>query len=61
MSLIPSVDAYVSLVKGLCKIGEIDSASVLVRECLANVTSGPREFMYFLRIVHTCRLDDANK
>ncbi|KAL8210683.1 hypothetical protein R6Q57_005120 [Mikania cordata] len=61
MSLIPSVDAYVSLVKGLCKVGEIDSASVLVRECLANVTSGPREFMYFLRIVHTCRLDDANK
>ncbi|KAK9062983.1 hypothetical protein SSX86_016853 [Deinandra increscens subsp. villosa] len=51
MSLIPSIDAYVSLVKGLCKIGEIDPAFMLVRECLANVTSGPREFMYFLRIV----------
>ncbi|KAI3809027.1 hypothetical protein L1987_24993 [Smallanthus sonchifolius] len=61
MSLVPSVDAYVSLVKGLCKIGEIDSAFMLVRECLANVTSGPREFKYFLRIVHTCRSNDANK
>ncbi|KAI3705151.1 hypothetical protein L1987_75384 [Smallanthus sonchifolius] len=61
MSLVPSVDAYVSLVKGLCKVGEIDSAFVLVRECLANVTSGPREFKYFLRIVHTCRSNDANK
>ncbi|KAJ0909240.1 putative tetratricopeptide-like helical domain superfamily [Helianthus annuus] len=61
MSLVMSVDAYVFLVKGLCKIGEIDSASVLVRECLANVTSGPREFKYFLRIIHTCRSNDADK
>ncbi|KAM0069023.1 putative tetratricopeptide-like helical domain superfamily [Helianthus debilis subsp. tardiflorus] len=61
MSSIMSVDAYVSLVKGLCKIGEIDSAFMLVRECLANVTSGPREFKYFLRIIHTCRSNDADK
>ncbi|PWA38618.1 Pentatricopeptide repeat-containing protein [Artemisia annua] len=61
MSLIPSVDAYVSLVKGLCRIGEIDSAFILVRECLANVTSGPREFKYTLRIIHMCRSNDANK
>ncbi|KAK1421274.1 hypothetical protein QVD17_23473 [Tagetes erecta] len=61
MSLVPSVDAYMSLVKGLCKIGEIDPAFMLVRECLANVTSGPRKFKYFLRVVHTCRSNDANK
>ncbi|XP_071737296.1 pentatricopeptide repeat-containing protein At4g20740 [Rutidosis leptorrhynchoides] len=61
MSLIPSVDSYVSLVKGLCKVGELDSVFMLVRECLANVTSGPREFKYFLRIVHICKTNDANK
>nr|XP_043609746.1 pentatricopeptide repeat-containing protein At4g20740 [Erigeron canadensis]XP_043609747.1 pentatricopeptide repeat-containing protein At4g20740 [Erigeron canadensis] len=61
MSFFPSVDAYLSLVRGLCKIGEIDSAFMLVRECLGNVTSGPREFKYFLRIVHMCRSIDADK
>lgn len=61
MSTIPSVDAYLSLVKGLCKIGELDSAFMLVRECLANVTSGPREFKYFLGIIHMCKSNDANK
>lgn len=61
MSSIPSVDAYVSLVKGLCKIGEIDDAFMVVRDCLANVTSGPREFKYTLRIIHICRTNDANK
>ncbi|KVI00772.1 pentatricopeptide repeat-containing protein At4g20740 [Cynara cardunculus var. scolymus] len=61
MSSIPSIDAYVSLVKGLCKIGEIDDAFMVVRDCLANVTSGPREFKYTLRIIHICRSNDANK
>nr|GEW64532.1 hypothetical protein [Tanacetum cinerariifolium] len=61
ISLIPSLDAYVSLVRGLCRFGEIDSAFILVRECLANITSGPREFKYTLRIIHMCRSNDANK
>ena len=37
MSLVPSVVAYYALAKGLCKIGEIDAAMMLVHDCLANV------------------------
>lgn len=61
MSLVPSVDAYSSLVKGLCKIGEIDAAMMLVRDCLANVTGSPMEFKYILAIIHVCKLNDAEK
>ncbi|OMO62093.1 hypothetical protein CCACVL1_23032 [Corchorus capsularis] len=55
MSCVPSVDAYCSLANGLCKIGEIDAAMMLVRECLGNVTSGPMTFKYALTIVHACK------
>ncbi|KAL1166290.1 hypothetical protein V6Z11_A06G187100 [Gossypium hirsutum] len=34
MSRVPSIDAYYSLTNGLCKIGEIDAAMELVRDCL---------------------------
>ncbi|XVF76587.1 hypothetical protein PTKIN_Ptkin13bG0277700 [Pterospermum kingtungense] len=34
MSCIPSIDACYSLAKGLCKIGEIDAAMMLDRDCL---------------------------
>ncbi|XVF24230.1 hypothetical protein REPUB_Repub13aG0109800 [Reevesia pubescens] len=55
MSCVPSVDAYYSLAKGLCKIGEIDAAMMLVRDCLGNVTSGPLAFKYTLTILHACK------
>ncbi|KAK9682481.1 hypothetical protein RND81_10G076900 [Saponaria officinalis] len=58
---IPSIDAYRSLVKGLCKMGEIDAAVSLVQDCLANVTSGPTEFKYTLTVIHTCKSNDAEK
>lgn len=61
MSAIPSVVAYISLSKGLCKIGEIDAAMMLVRDCLANVDSGPMEFKYTLTILHSCKSNDAGK
>ncbi|KAM7509050.1 hypothetical protein LguiA_019503 [Lonicera macranthoides] len=61
MSLVPSIDAYSSLVKGLCKIGEIDAAMMLIRDCLATVTGGPMEFKYILAIIHVCKLNDAEK
>ncbi|XP_043718837.1 pentatricopeptide repeat-containing protein At4g20740-like [Telopea speciosissima] len=61
LSCIPTVIAYVSLVKGLCKIGEIDAAIVLVRDCLANVMSGPMEFKYTLTILHVCKSGNADK
>lgn len=61
MSSFPSVAAYCSLVKGLCKIGEIDSAMALICDCLANVASGPLEFKYTLSIIHVCKLNDALK
>ncbi|GMH17061.1 hypothetical protein Nepgr_018902 [Nepenthes gracilis] len=61
ISCFPSVAAYHSLVKGLCKIGEIDAAILLVRDCLANVNNGPIEFKYTLTIVHICKLNDAVK
>lgn len=54
-SWIPSVEAYCSLVKGLCKIVEIDPAMTLVKDCLGNVTSGPMEFKYALTILNACR------
>ncbi|KAA8519147.1 hypothetical protein F0562_013379 [Nyssa sinensis] len=61
MSLVPSVAAYYSLVKGLCKIGQIDAAIMLIRDCLANVASGPMEFKYTLTILHVCKSNDAQK
>ncbi|KAJ0039135.1 hypothetical protein Pint_23853 [Pistacia integerrima] len=61
MSHVPSVGAYSYLAKGLCKIGEIDAAMMLVRDCLGNVTSGPMEFKYALTIIHMCRSGDAEK
>ncbi|KAJ9187314.1 hypothetical protein P3X46_002783 [Hevea brasiliensis] len=61
MSGVPSVAAYCSLAKGLCNIGEIDEAMILVRDCLGNVTSGPMEFKYTLTILHVCKLGEAEK
>ncbi|XP_020533891.1 pentatricopeptide repeat-containing protein At4g20740 [Jatropha curcas] len=61
MSCVPSIPAYCSLAKGLCDIGEIDEAMMLVRDCLGNVTSGPMEFKYTLTILHVCRSGDADK
>ncbi|XP_048235737.1 pentatricopeptide repeat-containing protein At4g20740 [Ricinus communis] len=61
MSSVPSVAAYCSLTKGLCDIGEIDEAMMLVRDCLGNVTSGPMEFKYTLTVLHVCRSGDAEK
>ncbi|KAK2997949.1 hypothetical protein RJ639_025664 [Escallonia herrerae] len=61
MSLVPSLDAYLSLVKGLCKAGEIDAAMTLICDCLANVTNGPMEFKYALAIIHVCKSNDSVK
>ncbi|XP_058213937.1 pentatricopeptide repeat-containing protein At4g20740 [Rhododendron vialii] len=61
MSSVPSVSAYYSLVKGLCKIGGIDPAIMLIRDSLANVTSGPMEFKYTLTIIHVCKSNDAER
>lgn len=61
MSEVPSVAAYNYLTKGLCKIGEIDAAMMLVRDCLGNVASGPMEFKYALTILHVCRSGEAEK
>ncbi|CAK9147499.1 unnamed protein product [Ilex paraguariensis] len=61
ISSVPSVAAYCSLVKGLCKIGEIDAAMMLIRDCLANVVSGPMGFKYTLTILHVCKSNDAEK
>ncbi|KAK8501000.1 hypothetical protein V6N13_062767 [Hibiscus sabdariffa] len=55
MSCVPSIEAYHSLAKGLCKIGEIDAAMMLVRDCLGSVTNGPMEFKYTLTVLHACR------
>lgn len=60
-SIVPSVAAYCSLAKGLCKIGEIDAAMTLVHDCLGSVTSGPMEFKYTLTIIHTCRSGNSEK
>ena len=59
MSCVPSVSAYCSLAGGLCKIGEIDAAMMLVRDCLANVKSGPMEFKYALAVLHACKSGNA--
>ncbi|CAK8532524.1 unnamed protein product [Lathyrus sativus] len=61
MSCIPSVADYCCLAKGLCEIGEIDEAMMLVRDCLGNVASGPMEFKYCLTILHICKSNDAEK
>ncbi|CAI8596348.1 unnamed protein product [Vicia faba] len=61
MSCIPSVAAYCCLAKGLCEIGEIDEAMLLVRDCLGNVDSGRMEFKYCLAIIHICKSNDAEK
>ncbi|TMW89538.1 hypothetical protein EJD97_017055 [Solanum chilense] len=61
MSLIPSIAAYRSLVIGLCKIGQIDPAMLLILDCLRNVASGPMEFKYILTIIHVCKMNDAEK
>ena len=61
MSLVPFVAAYCALAKGLCKIGDIDATMKLVRNCLANVTSGPMEFKYTLSIVHACKSGGTEK
>lgn len=45
---------------GLCKIGEIDAAFTLVRDCLGNVTDGPMEFKYSLTIIHACKSCNAD-
>ncbi|CAN0863578.1 Pentatricopeptide repeat-containing protein At4g20740 [Linum grandiflorum] len=59
MSCVPSVAAYSSLAKGLCNVGEIDAAMMLVRDCLGNVVSGPMDFKYSLAIIHSCRSGEA--
>nr|AYM00582.1 pentatricopeptide repeat protein [Salvia miltiorrhiza] len=61
MLLVPSLAAYSSLVEGLSKMGELDAAMMLVRDCLANVESGPLEFKYTLTIIHVCKSNDATK
>nr|UPT49052.1 pentatricopeptide repeat protein AaPPR1458 [Agave angustifolia]UPT49246.1 pentatricopeptide repeat protein AaPPR1506 [Agave angustifolia]UPT49939.1 pentatricopeptide repeat protein AaPPR1505 [Agave angustifolia] len=61
MSWTPSVAAYCSLVKGLCKIGEINAAITLVKDCLGNVTSGPMDFKYTLTILNACRSGKPEK
>ncbi|XP_078158495.1 pentatricopeptide repeat (PPR-like) superfamily protein [Carex rostrata] len=60
-SYTPTVNAYCSLVKGLCKIGEIDPAIALVRDCLGTLTSGPMEFKYALTIVNVCKTRNPDK
>ncbi|KAM2931549.1 hypothetical protein FF1_039738 [Malus domestica] len=61
MSCVPSIAAYRSLARELCKIGEIDAVMLLVRDCLASVTSGPLEFKYSLTILHACKSNNAEK
>ncbi|BFG20352.1 hypothetical protein CerSpe_066260 [Prunus speciosa] len=61
MSCVPSISAYCSLARGLCKVGEIDTVMLLVRDCLASVTSGPTEFKYSLTILHACKSNNAEK
>ncbi|XP_037480464.1 pentatricopeptide repeat-containing protein At4g20740-like [Triticum dicoccoides] len=58
---IPSLSAYRSLVKGLCKIGEINAAVSLVPDCLGNVENGPMEFKYTLTVIEACRSKDPEK
>ena len=57
----PSMLAYCALVKGLCKIGEINAAISLVKDCLGNVENGPTEFKYTLTILEACRSKSPEK
>lgn len=61
MSRVPSVAAYCYLARGLCKSAEFDAAMMLVRDCLASVSSGPMEFKYTLSILHGCKSSNADK
>ncbi|KAM1285664.1 hypothetical protein EV1_028221 [Malus domestica] len=61
MSCVPLIAAYCSLSRGLCKIGEINAVMLLVRDCLASVTSGPIGFKYSLTILHACKSNNAEK
>ncbi|XP_024028046.1 pentatricopeptide repeat-containing protein At4g20740 isoform X2 [Morus notabilis] len=61
MSCVPSVSAYCSLARGLCNIGEIDAAMMLVRDCLASVSSGSMEFKYALTVLHACKSGKSEK
>lgn len=56
---VPSAAAYCSLSEGLFKICEIDAVMLLVRDCLANIESGPLEFKYALTILHVCKSGKA--
>ncbi|KAJ1287994.1 hypothetical protein BS78_02G054200 [Paspalum vaginatum] len=58
---IPSISAYRALVKGLCKIGEINEAISLVKDCLGSVENGPTEFKYTLTILEACRSKSPEK
>jgi pentatricopeptide repeat protein len=60
-SYTPTLNAYCSLVKGLCKIGEVDPAIGLIRDCLGTLTSGPMEFKYALTIVNACKTKNPDK
>ncbi|KAL5974021.1 hypothetical protein ACLOJK_030683 [Asimina triloba] len=57
----PTITAYWSLIRNLCKIGEIKAAIMLVRDCLGNVIDGPVEFKYTLTVLHACRSGTAEK
>lgn len=61
MSWIPSVSAYRALVKGLCRIEEINLAITLVMDCLENIENGPIEFKYCLTVLHASRSGSAAK
>ncbi|KAK1319137.1 Pentatricopeptide repeat-containing protein [Acorus calamus] len=61
MSWIPSIAAYRSLVTGLCKLGQIRQALMLVQDCLGNVIDGPMEFKYSLTVLHACQSRKAEK
>ncbi|KMZ61794.1 Pentatricopeptide repeat-containing protein [Zostera marina] len=61
MSWIPSVSAYRALVKGLCRIEEINLAITLVKDCLGNIENGPIEFKYCLAILHAAKSGSAAK
>lgn len=58
---IPSLSAYRSLMKGLCKIGEINAAVSLVSDCRGNVENGPMEFKYALTVIEACRSKDPER
>ncbi|KAK9912949.1 hypothetical protein M0R45_036781 [Rubus argutus] len=61
MSCVPSIFAYCSLAKGLFNVGEIDAVMLIVRDCLASVTSGPMAFKYSLTVLQACRSNNAEK